>query len=963
MLGILKGDIASNVSWQYIVMSYRFPQALTALLTGSVLSVCGLMLQAIFRNPLADASILGISSGAGLGVACVMLLFGGGLYIGGLSFGGFAAVFAAALSGALAVTFIMLFLSSVIRNNALLLVAGVMLGYVTSSVVMLLNFFASADGIRAYVQWGMGNFSGVSETMLPLYAAVSMICIVVSSLLVKPLNLMLIGSRYAENLGVNIKRLRTTILLLTGIMTALSTSFCGPIAFIGLAVPYRRFPAYYANHNPYWCLGRLTVQFRMRTAKQWRNTAAECGDTILGCTNNIICNIKKKLLVMIETERIKQLRQLLHEYNHNYYVLNMPTVTDREFDDLMHELQQLEEKHPELYDSNSPTQRVGSDLTQGFAQVEHKYPMLSLANTYNEQDVQDWYESVKRGLEGEEFEVCCEMKYDGLSISLTYENGRLVRGVTRGDGVYGDDVTTNVKTIRCIPLVLNENVAYPEAFEIRGEILMPWSVFDDLNAKREAAEEPLFANPRNAASGTLKSQDPRLVADRHLDCYLYYLLGETLPSDGHYENLAEAAKWGFKISQGMRKVKTLQEIYDFINYWDAERKNLPVATDGIVLKVNSIRQQQHLGYTAKSPRWAIAYKFKAEQAVTRLESVSFQVGRTGAVTPVANMDAVRLAGTMVKRATLNNEDFIKNLGLHIGDYVYVEKGGEIIPKIVGVDVTKRSAEAQPVEFVDCCPECGTPLVRYEGEAAYYCPNDTGCPPQIKGRIEHFIARKAMNIDSLGPETVDDYYRRGLIHNIADLYCIQVQDINGSGNRERSARKIVSSIEASKQVPFERVVFALGIRFVGETSARQLARHFKTMEALQNASLQQLMEVDGVGEVIAKSIVAYFHNPANMAIVNRLRDYGLQMQLSSEQIASATNKLEGKSIVISGVFSKHSRDEYKAMIEQNGGKNVGSISGKTSFILAGENMGPSKLQKAEKLGVQIIDEDTFLSMLE
>lgn len=666
---------------------------------------------------------------------------------------------------------------------------------------------------------------------------------------------------------------------------------------------------------------------------------------------------------MNEIERIKQLRKLLHEYNHKYYVQNMPTVTDREFDELMHELQSLEEKHPELYDPNSPTQRVGSDLTQGFTQVEHKYPMLSLANTYNEQDVQDWYESVKRGLEGEDFEVCCEMKYDGLSISLTYENGRLVRGVTRGDGVVGDDVTANVKTIRCIPLVLNENVGYPDKFEIRGEILMPWKVFDNLNAQREAAEEPLFANPRNAASGTLKSQDPRLVADRHLDCYLYYLLGETLPSDGHFENLAEAAKWGFKISQGMRKVKTLQEIYDFINYWDVERKNLPVATDGIVLKVNSLRQQQHLGYTAKSPRWAIAYKFKAEQATTRLESVSFQVGRTGAVTPVANMDAVRLAGTMVKRATLNNEDFIKNLDLHIGDYVYVEKGGEIIPKIVGVDVSKRSAEAQPVKFIDCCPECGTPLVRYEGEAAHYCPNDTGCPPQIKGRIEHFIARKAMNIDSLGPETVDDYYRRGLIHNIADLYCIQVQDINGSGNRERSARKIVASIEASKQVPFERVVFALGIRFVGETSARLLARHFKSMDALQNASLQQLMDVDGVGEVIAKSIITYFHNAANLEIVNRLREYGLQMQLSSEQIANTTNKFEGKSIVISGVFSKHSRDEYKAMIEQNGGKNVGSISGKTSFILAGENMGPSKLQKAEKLGVQIVDEDTFLSMLE
>lgn len=666
---------------------------------------------------------------------------------------------------------------------------------------------------------------------------------------------------------------------------------------------------------------------------------------------------------MNEIERLQQLRQLLHEYNHNYYVLNQPTVSDREFDELMHELQQLEAQHPELYDANSPTQRVGSDLQQGFTQVEHRYPMLSLANTYNEQDVREWYEAVKRGLDGEDFEVCCEMKYDGLSISLTYENGKLVRGVTRGDGVHGDDVTANVKTIRCIPLVLNKDADYPERFEIRGEILMPWKVFDELNAQREAAEEPLFANPRNAASGTLKSQSSRLVASRRLDCYLYYLLGETLPSDGHFENLAEAAKWGFKISQGMRKVKTLEEIYDFINYWDTERKNLPVATDGIVLKVNSLRQQQHLGYTAKSPRWAIAYKFKAEKACTRLDSVTFQVGRTGAVTPVANMEAVQLAGTMVKRATLNNEDFIKNLDLHIGDYVYVEKGGEIIPKIVGVDTDKRQPDAQPVKFIDCCPECGTPLVRYEGEAAHYCPNDAGCPPQIKGRIEHFIARKAMNIDSLGPETIDDYFRRGLIHNIADLYDIQVQDINGSGNRERSARKIVSGIEASKQVPFERVVFALGIRFVGETSAKLLARHFKSMDALANASLQALMDVDGVGEVIAKSIVAYFHNPINQEIVSRLRGYGLQMQLSSEQIANTTDKLAGKSIVISGVFSKHSRDEYKAMIEQNGGKNVGSISGKTSFILAGDNMGPAKLQKAEKLGVQIVDEDTFLSMIE
>ena len=665
---------------------------------------------------------------------------------------------------------------------------------------------------------------------------------------------------------------------------------------------------------------------------------------------------------MNEKERILYLREQLHEHNYKYYVLNQPDISDQEFDFLMHELQNLEAKHPEMYDANSPTQRVGSDLNQNFTQVAHKYPMLSLANTYNEQDVADWYESVSRGLGGEPFEVCCEMKYDGLSISLTYVDGKLVSGVTRGDGVHGDDVTANVKTIRCIPLVLKEGTDYPKEFEIRGEILMPWKVFEQLNAEREAAEEPLFANPRNAASGTLKSQNSKLVASRRLDAYLYYLLGDILPAEGHFENLQAAAQWGFKISQGMKKVSSLEEIYDFINYWDKERKNLPVATDGIVLKVNSLRQQRALGYTAKSPRWAIAYKFKAERACTRLNEVSYQVGRTGAVTPVANMDPVQLAGTTVKRTTLNNEDFIRSFDLHIGDYVYVEKGGEIIPKIVGVAEEKRPKDALPVEFIKTCPECGTPLVRYEGEAAHYCPNDTGCPPQIKGRIEHFIARRAMNIDSLGPETVDEYYRRGLIHNIADLYKIQVQDINGTGNRERSAQKIVNGIEASKKVPFERVVFALGIRFVGETSARLLARRFKTMDALQAATMQQLMDIDGVGEVIAKSVITYFANPVNQEIVERLRSYGLQMQLSEEQIEGTSEKLSGKSIVISGVFAKHSRDEYKALIEKNGGKNVGSISGKTSFILAGENMGPSKLQKAEKLGVPLVDEATFLEMI-
>ena len=664
---------------------------------------------------------------------------------------------------------------------------------------------------------------------------------------------------------------------------------------------------------------------------------------------------------MNEEERIIELREELHAHNHRYYVENAPEISDQEFDALMRELQELEARHPEMHDDNSPTQRVGSDLSSEFQQVAHRYPMLSLANTYNRQEVADWYESVSKGLHGADFEVCCEMKYDGLSISLTYENGRLVRGVTRGDGVHGDDVTANVRTIRCIPLVLTGD-DYPKDFEIRGEILMPWKVFENLNAEREKAEEPLFANPRNAASGTLKSQSSALVASRRLDAYLYYILGAELPSDSHYDNLEHARQWGFKISEGMRKVRTLEEIYAFIDKWDTERKNLPVATDGIVLKVNSIAQQRQLGYTAKSPRWAIAYKFKAERERTRLLDVTFQVGRTGAVTPVANMEPVQLAGTVVKRATLNNEDSIRSFDLHIHDYVYVEKGGEIIPKIVGVYVDSREEGAQPVEFAKVCPECGTPLVRYEGEAAHYCPNEASCAPQIKGRIEHFISRKAMNIDSLGPETVDEYYRRRLIRNVADLYDITVQDINGDGSRERSARKIVEGIKASVEVPFERVVFALGIRLVGETSAKILARHFKNIDALMNATLDQLTQIDGIGEVMAKSVITYFHTPENQEIVERLRGYGLQMSLSEEQLASATDILAGKTIVISGVFQKHSRDEYKAMIEQNGGKNTGSISAKTSMVLAGENMGPAKLQKAEKLGIRIINEDEFLEMI-
>lgn len=663
-----------------------------------------------------------------------------------------------------------------------------------------------------------------------------------------------------------------------------------------------------------------------------------------------------------ETSRILQLRQALHEHNHRYYVLNQPVISDQEFDFLMRELQDLEAKHPDMYDANSPTQRVGSDLNKEFVQVAHKYPMLSLANTYNRQEVQDFYNSIVKGLHGEPFDICCEMKYDGLSISLTYQQGRLVRAVTRGDGVRGDDVTDNVKTIRSIPLVLTGN-DWPSEFEIRGEILMPWQVFERLNAEREAAEEPLFANPRNAASGTLKSQNSALVASRHLDAYLYYMLGDNLPCDSHYDNLMKAREWGFKISEGMQKVNSLQGILDYINLWDEQRHGLPVATDGIVLKVNSLRQQRALGYTAKSPRWAIAYKFKAERVCTRLDEVTFQVGRTGAVTPVANMEPVQLAGTTVKRATLNNEDFIRSLDLHIGDYVYVEKGGEIIPKIVGVDIDRRPIVATQVRFATHCPECGARLVRYEGEAAHYCPNDSSCPPQIKGRIEHFISRKAMNIDSLGPETVDEYFRHGLVKNIADLYDIDVQQINGNGNRQKSAQKIVNGIAASVHVPFERVVFALGIRFVGETSAKLLARHFKTMDALMHASLQDLVEVEGIGEVIAKSVISYFHQPENISMIQRLRDKGVQMSLSEEQLQGASDKLAGKSIVISGVFARHSRDEYKQLIEQHGGKNVGSISGKTSFILAGDNMGPSKLQKAEKLGIAIIGEDEFLAMIE
>ena len=651
----------------------------------------------------------------------------------------------------------------------------------------------------------------------------------------------------------------------------------------------------------------------------------------------------------------------MHRHNYNYYVLNAPEISDKEFDDMMRELQDLEKAHPEYMDKTSPTMRVGSDLNKNFVQVAHKYPMLSLGNTYSENEVADFYDRVKKSL-NEDFEVCCELKYDGTSISLTYEDGKLVQAVTRGDGEKGDDVTDNVKTIRSIPLVLHGD--YPKSFEIRGEILMPWESFEALNRERELREEPLFANPRNAASGTLKSQNSSVVANRKLDAYLYYLLGENLPGDGHYENLQAAKNWGFKISDHMHKAQTLQEIFDYIRYWDTERKNLPVATDGIVLKVNSLRQQRNLGYTAKSPRWAIAYKFQAERALTRLNKVSYQVGRTGAITPVANLDPVQLSGTIVKRASLHNADIIEGLDLHIGDLVYVEKGGEIIPKITGVDKDARGMMlGEKVRFITHCPECGSPLIRYEGEAAHYCPNETACPPQIKGKIEHFISRRAMNIDGLGPETVDLFYQVGLIKDASDLYALKVEDIMSLERMGRkSAENIIRGIEASKSVPFERVLFALGIRFVGETVAKKLAHALGEIEAIRGAGLDTLKAIDEIGEKIAQSIVAYFDNPMNDALVKRLEAAGLQFCRSEEELEGRTDKLAGLSIVISGVFAHHSRDEYKSLIEKNGGKNVGSISSKTSFILAGENMGPSKLEKAQKLGIRILNEDEFLQML-
>ena len=685
--------------------------------------------------------------------------------------------------------------------------------------------------------------------------------------------------------------------------------------------------------------------------------------------------------------RISELRAMLHRYNHQYYVENAPSISDQEFDKLMVELITLEQNHPECYDSNSPSQRVGSDLSIDFTQVTHEHPMLSLANTYNRKEVGDFYDRVMQGLEGEPFEVCAELKFDGLSISLIYEEGRLVRALTRGDGLQGDDVTANVRTIRSIPLVLTAGEKWPARFEIRGEILMPWKSFDRLNAEREAREENLFANPRNAASGTLKSKDSRIVAQRHLDAYFYYLIldeseGEDYKS--HYDNMQKAKKWGFKVSEAMKLCRSQKEVSDYLEYWDEERKSLPVATDGVVLKVNNLAQQSRLGYTAKSPRWAIAYKFQAERACTRLNEVTFQVGRTGAITPVANMTPVLLAGTMVKRASLHNEDIINQLDLHIGDQVYVEKAGEIIPQIVGVASELRGKDlGDKVTFITHCPECGTPLIRYDGEAAHYCPN-VNCAPQLKGRIEHFISRDAMNIMSLGPEVVDKYFENGLVRTPADLFRLTLHEwdkqwylTNGEFQAptlfapledkhamipvsQRSTQKILDGIAKAKSVSFDRLLYALGIRFVGKVVAKNIARHFQSMTALRAATLEDIVKVDGVGVVIAQSVLQYFRQPDNLKLIDDLTQIGLQMAMHDTMQTDSV--LAEKSIVISGTFIRHSRAEYKNIIESHGGKNVSSISSKTSFVLAGDSIGPSKREKAEKLGIPLVDEMSFLKMI-
>ena len=667
---------------------------------------------------------------------------------------------------------------------------------------------------------------------------------------------------------------------------------------------------------------------------------------------------------MNETERILQLRAELHQHNQNYYVHHAPTISDQAFDALMEELMTLEKKHPEMADPNSPSVRVGSDISQDFVQVAHQRPMLSLGNTYSRGEVEAFFNRVREGLDGEPFEICCELKFDGLSISLIYEHHRLVRAVTRGDGVQGDDVTENVKTIRTIPLTLPAECPCPEEFEIRGEVLMPWQSFEKLNAEREAREEQLFANPRNAASGTLKSKNSAVVAKRRLDAYFYYVPTETLASPSHYDRLQEARSWGFQISSHIRLAHSVDEIFEYIDYWDEHRRELPVATDGIVLKVNNLKQQERLGYTAKTPRWAIAYKFQAERACTPLLDVTFQVGRTGAVTPVAQMEPVLLAGTVVRRASLHNEDIIRRLDLHIGDHVLVEKAGEIIPQIVGVDLearSKRNEPGRPVTFITHCPECGAELVKYPGEAAHYCPNDTACPPQLKGRIEHFICRDAMNIDTLGPETVDAYFERGLIRDAADLYSLKLSDLCGpEGARRRSAENVIRAIEESKKVPFERVLYALGIRFVGKVVAKNLARHFRSIEALAQASIDELQEAEGVGQVIASSVRTFFLNPDNRCFVDRLAQAGLQMQVAETQLASTL--LQGQTIVISGTFTQHSREDYKKIIEAHGGKTAGSISKKTSFVLAGEAMGPSKREKAAQLGIPLLTEEEFLQKI-
>jgi len=660
-------------------------------------------------------------------------------------------------------------------------------------------------------------------------------------------------------------------------------------------------------------------------------------------------------------EEIELLRKELDECNYKYYVLSAPTISDFEFDKKMARLKELEDANPEYFDPSSPTQRVGNDITEGFTQVAHRYPMLSLGNTYSEADVTEFYNRVVKGLEGEEFELVCELKYDGTSISLTYVDGVLERAVTRGDGKMGDDVTNNVKTIRCIPLKLKGD--YPAEFEMRGEILMPWNVFEELNKEREEQEEPLFANPRNAASGTLKMQNSAVVAKRRLDSYLYYMLGEELPFESHYECLEAAKGYGFKISDAIRKCKSLKDVFDFIKYWDTERKNLPVATDGIVIKVNSFEQQKRLGYTAKSPRWAIAYKFQAERALTRLSEVTYQVGRTGVITPVANLDPVQLSGTVVKRATLHNADIIESLDLHIDDMVYVEKGGEIIPKITGVDFNRRSLFAEKVRFIEVCPECGTKLERVEGEAAHYCPNEDGCPPQIMGKIEHFVGRKAMNIDGLGPEIIDLLYSHKLIGSIADLYTLKAQDIAMlSGLGEKSGRKIIQGIKDSLNVPFERVLFAIGIRYVGETVAKKLAQTLLNIDAIAAASIEELTSIDEIGESIAGSVYNYFREPKHIELIQKLKDAGLKMEVDLSKKENFTDILGGKVFVVSGVFENFSRDGIKETIEQNGGKISSSISSKTDFVVAGENMGPAKKEKAEALGVKIIDERTFMEML-